>query len=193
MTDADGPPTEDPDPPDRADEGDPDDDALRSAWEGTLSDLEAMVEARGAAGFDTVGLPAVEAVPEAPDAGETDRFGLTFVLPDPQADPFQSAFRRGTYPIYEVYRHDRDDRVFLVVEYRDPDAETAILIAAQYDLPDAAGMVEAARSAGEMFTHVRTPGGDYLGSFHHDSHEKFVPDRVEEFVDESGEGDPDGE
>jgi hypothetical protein len=83
--------------------------------------------------------------------------------------------------------------VFIVVEYVDEDAELAIQVAGQYRLRNAAEMVTAAEMTDEMYTHHQTADGRVLGTFHHDSHEKFVPhaDRIEEFTDAEVEFDVD--
>ncbi|MFC7045335.1 hypothetical protein ACFQH6_07875 [Halobacteriaceae archaeon GCM10025711] len=84
--------------------------------------------------------------------------------------------RTGTYPEYQVYRQEVDGRLFLLTELQDPDAETAIVVASNFELLYAGGLVEAAEAEGAMYTHVQTLDKTYLGSFRHDDWEKFFPD-----------------
>ncbi len=156
--------------------------AMRDAWSQTLEDMRAMADARTEEGWTALAVPAGDTGPESQEMGDTDRFGLTFVIPGNYADEFDEAFRRGTYPRYEVYRQEVDGRVFLVVEYLDPEIETTILVAGNYELGEASGMVHDAEDAGEMFTHHQKHDDTHIGTFQHDTHEKFVPhaDRIDD-------------
>lgn len=151
-------------------------DRLKSAWEETLADLEAMAEARQEQGFDVLTMAAHDVVPEHQAVGDTDRYGLAFVVPEEMVIPFEETFRRGNYPTYEVYRQAIGGRVFLVVEYIDPDLEQVILVAGAYEFRNAYDMVENAVEKDEFFTHYQELDGTHVGTFHHDSHEKFVPE-----------------
>jgi len=169
----------------------PDADLLRNAWQETMTDLKAMVEARQEQGWDALGVPAGDVAPEHQAVGDTDKFGLTFTIPDSYAFEFEDSFRRGSYPEYEVYRKTVEGRVFLVVEYRDPKKELMILVAGAYEVSNAHHMVEDAIEKGEFFTHHQEVDGTHLGTFHHDSHEKFVPEDElpERLIDVDGGGD----
>lgn len=173
-------------------------DVLKSAWEETLDDMTAMAEAREEQGWSVLYVPAGDVAPENREVGETDRFGLTFVIPGNYAEEFEDAFRRGTYPKYEVYRKEVQGRVFMVVEYLDPEIEQVILVAGAYEMRNAPNMVGDAEEAGEFFTHHQKLDKTHLGTFRHDSHEKFVPhaDRIEDWTrkplrEEMEEGDED--
>jgi hypothetical protein len=148
---------------------------LKSAWEETIDDMTAMADARREQGWDVLAVPAVDVIPEHQDVGDTDRYGLAFVIPEKSVHEFEDTFRRGSYPKYEVYRSTVEDRVFLVVEYLDPDVENVILVGGAYEIRNAYEMVEDAIDKEEFFTHHQEIDGTHLGTFHHDSHEKFVP------------------
>ncbi|AFZ72652.1 DUF7529 family protein [Natronobacterium gregoryi] len=154
----------------------PGQEAVTNAWERTLEDMDALAEQREEQGWDVVTIRAGTTTPTAPSNSSDDRFGPSFIVPDDEAEQFEEAFERGGFPLYEVYRETVDDRVFLVVEYRDPDAETVIMVAGQYRLRDAAGMATAAIDEDAIYTRVRTLDGTVCGSFQHDEYEKFVPD-----------------
>jgi hypothetical protein len=158
-------------------------DIHRDAWKRTLGEMEALADERRDDGWQVVTIAAGHTAPEPEDAGDTDRFGFVHVIPDNEAEPFQQAFERGEFPEYQVYRRRVEGRVFLVTELRDPDSETAILIAGNFELQHAPGLVRAAEREGELYTHVQTLDKTYLGSFRHDDWEKFFPDpgRVKEF------------
>jgi hypothetical protein len=153
-------------------------DREKQAWEATLEDMQAMAEDLEAEGWDTVATAAGHTAPESPEAGDYDRFGLTYVVPDDFAEEFTDAFAVGDFPQFEVYRAEQDGRVFLVTVLMDPDAKQAILLAGTYEIRHALGCVKAAEEAGEMYTHVVTLDQTHLGSFRHDNHEKFFPDRA---------------
>lgn len=154
----------------------PDPERIQAAWQGTLEDMSAMADARREQAWDVAAVPSGDTAPEHSDVGDTDRFGLTFVVPEDHAGRFRTLFQRGSYPTYEVFRREMEGRVFLVVEYRDEEEELSILAAGQYDRRNAARMTRDAADAGEFFTHFQTVAGDHLGTFRHDDHHKFVPD-----------------
>jgi len=158
-------------------------DAIRQAWEATLEDMQAMAEARREEGWDVVTCMAADTAPTNPDAGDRDDFGLVFVLPNNMAEEFEAAYGGKEFPQYEVYRASDEGRAYLVVEYIDPETETAIFVASQYELRFAPGMVKAARREETMYTYAQLIDGTRVGAFEHDSVEKFVPDveRIEDY------------
>lgn len=162
-------------------------DAIREAWKATLEDMEAMAAARSEDGWETVTCVAVDTAPTNPDAGDRDDFGLVFVLPNNMAEDFQDAYEGREFPKYEVYRAADEGRAYVVVEYIDPETETVIFVAGQYELRHAPGMVQAARREGEMYTYAQLIDKTRVGAFKHDGVEKFVPDieRIEEYAMES--------
>ncbi len=153
----------------------PDPERLRAAWQGTIDDMSATADARREQSWDVAAVSSGDTAPEHRAVGDTDRFGLTFVVPEAHAGRFRTLFQQGSYPTYEVFRREMEGRVFLVVEYRDDEEELSILAAGQYDRRNAARMVRDAADAGEFFTHFQTVDGDHLGTFRHDGHGKFVP------------------
>lgn len=150
--------------------------ATTQAWERTLEDIDALAETRTEEGWDVIQIAAGSTSPTPPSVRDDGRFGPVFVIPDNKAEPFERAFEEGTFPLYEVYRETVDDTVFLVVEYRDPETSTVILVAGTYELRNAAGMANAAMDEETIYTRVQTLDGTVLGTCRHDNYEKFVPD-----------------
>lgn len=150
--------------------------AHRGAWQRTLDDMEALAEELEADGWDTVTIGAGQTAPENPDAGETDRFGLVHVVPGNKAEPFSEAVERGTFPEFQVFQQDVDGRVFMVTLLSDPESETAILIAGNFEMRHGVGLVRAAQREDKMYTHVQKLDKTVLGTFEHDDWEPFFPD-----------------
>lgn len=150
--------------------------ALKSAWSQTNEDMQAIAEQRREDGWEVVAIPAVHTAPVSRDAGDDDRFGIVYVIPDNYADDFSEALDRGDFPRYEAYRNEIDGFVFLVTELLDPETETAILLAGQYELRNAQGMVTAAGDEGALYTHVEVLDGTVLGSIRHEEFEPLVPE-----------------
>lgn len=150
--------------------------ASKDAWMQTIRDMESIAEQRRDDGWDVVAIPAGDTATVSPDAGNDDRFGIVHVIADNHADPFTEAFERGEFPRYEAYRNEVDGLVFLVTELLDPETETAILLAGQYELRYVSGMVEAAKEEGVLYTHVQTLDKTPLGSFRHEEFDPLVPD-----------------
>lgn len=151
-----------------------------AAWEETRSDMEALAEERREGGWDVVTMTAgdvrIEARDTGPQADDEDRYGLAFVVPKGDAEAFAEVFEEGAFPAYEVYRAERDGRVFLVVSYFDPESETCILVAATYLKREASALVRTVAETEEMYTHVEKLDRTHLGSFRHEDHTKFFPE-----------------
>lgn len=147
-----------------------------SAWAATIDDMLAMAEEMEENGWDTVTITAGDTGAESPDAGDTDRFGLTYVVPDNKAEAFEEAFEGREFPRYEVYRAEREGRSFVLTVLLDPETATAILLAGNYELRTAGGCIRAAIEADAMYTHVQLLDGTHLGSFRHEDYEKFFPE-----------------
>lgn len=151
-------------------------DVHKGAWQRTLDDMTTMSDELEAEGWDVVTLAAGHTAPKPPDAGESDRFGFVHVVPDNQAEEFAEAFEAGEFPQYRVFRNEMQGRVFMVTQLLDPDAEQVVLIASNFEMRHAPGLVTAALEEGEIYTHVQTLDKTHLGSFRHDDVEKFFPE-----------------
>ncbi|XVH33501.1 DUF7529 family protein (plasmid) [Haloferacaceae archaeon DSL9] len=169
--------------------------AAGDAWARTVDEMRLLADQRREEGWEVVAVVAGNTAPTNPSAGPDDRLGLVFVVPGSDADPFTDAFERGAFSEYEVYRNTVHGGVFLVVEYRDPEARLAIMLAGQYLLERASGMVTAAVREGRIETYVQTLDGTVLGSFGHETHGKFVPEThaVVDALGDRSESGPDGE
>jgi hypothetical protein len=148
----------------------------KGAWQRTLDDMTAMAEELEADGWDVVTIAAGHTAPTNPDAGETDRFGFVHVVPDNKAEPFEQAVETGKFPKYRVFRNEMQGRIFMLTQLIDPDSETTVLIAGNFEMRHAPGLVKTALKEDEMYTHVQTLDGTHLGSFRHDDVEKFFPE-----------------
>lgn len=163
------------DEPDHAEQLAGEADVMKDAWQRTLDDmwdLEAELEEEG---WETFVVAAGHTAPEPPDEGRSGRYGLVHVIPDNFAEEFEAFFEAGAYPRYDVYRTTTSGRVFSVTVLLDPESERAILVASNFQLRDAAPLVNHVVETGEMYTHVQTLDGTHLGSFRHEEYEKFFP------------------
>lgn len=151
-------------------------DILKDAWQQTLSEMKALAAEREEAGWETVVTAAGDTGSMGRSAGDTDQFGLVFVVPDSDVPDIEATLAAGTLDQYEVYRQTTDRRVFLVTEYFDADAEVALYVAGSYELRNARAMVTAAHDEGTFYTHLRTLDETPVASFEHDELEKFVPE-----------------
>ncbi|MFH5799422.1 hypothetical protein [Haladaptatus sp. CMAA 1911] len=166
-------------------------DAEKDAWGMTLEDMNMMADDLESEGWDVVKVPASHTAPEGPEAGDTDRFGLVYVIPDNYANDFREAVEEGTFPQYQVFRKEMESRVFMLTQFLDPDTRTAILIAGTYEMMHAPPLVKTAVREEEMFSHVQTLDGTVHGTFRHDDHTKFFPDpeKYQNYVVEANVGD----
>jgi hypothetical protein len=159
----------------------------KAAWQETIDDMEAMAEAREEEGWETLTVTALDGAPKDSETDDQGRHGLVFVVPDNQAEDLEAAIDAGEFPRYQVYRAEQSGEVFLVIEYLDPDSETAVYAAATFELRFAQGMVREGREAEAMYTHYQTLDKTPVGSFRHDGAEaveKFVPhaDDIDDWI-----------
>ncbi|USZ66790.1 hypothetical protein NGM10_08595 [Halorussus salilacus] len=147
----------------------------KNAWQRTLDDMKAMADDLADEGWDVVTIGAGHTAPTNPDVGDSDRFGLVYVVPGNEAEEFERAFERGEFPKYRVFRNEMQGRVFIVTQLLDPESEQAILIAGNFEVRHAAGLVKNAIKEDEMYTHVQKLDKTHLGSFRHEDVEKFFP------------------
>jgi hypothetical protein len=168
-------------------------DGEKDAWRLTLDDMEAMAADLEDEGWNVIDIPASHTAPENPDAGETDRFGFVYVIPDNYAEEFSDAVEAGTFPTYRVFRKEVSSRVFMLTQYLDPDTDTAILIVGTYEMMHAPPLVKTAMREDEMYSHVQTIDGTVLGSFRHGDYTKFFPnpEKYENYVVEPQVGEND--
>ncbi|MFC7239274.1 hypothetical protein ACFQS4_13735 [Saliphagus sp. GCM10025317] len=150
--------------------------AASQAWKRTLEDMQAIAEERRSEGWEMTTLPAIQTSVLSKADGSEDRFGLIHVLADNHADTFRAAYEKGSFPRSEAYRNTVDGFVYLVTELLDPDSETGILIASQYDLHLARGMIASAIDEGELQTRVKLIDGTELAMATHEDVGAFVPD-----------------
>jgi hypothetical protein len=156
----------------------------KNAWQATLDEMDALAEELEAEGWETVTIAAGHTNPESQSSGDSDRFGLTHVVPNNKAEEFSALFEEGAFPQYDVYRNEIEGREFVLTVLSDPDKKAAILVAGSYELRHAPGCVKAAKREGKMYTHIQTLDKTHLGSFEHDDYTKFFPnaDRIENWV-----------
>lgn len=151
---------------------------LKAGWERTLSEMETMAENLREEGVRAVTVAAGDTTPKAPEAGESDRFGLVVVVGDDDADAVERLLEDGALPEYDLFRRTMNRRVFFVVLLSDPEGERALLVAGQYRLADATGLAKAAREAGETYTHLQRLDGSDVTTFRHEEPEKFFPEEL---------------
>ncbi len=151
---------------------------LKAGWERTLSEMETMAENLREEGWTAVTAAAGDTTPQAPSTGESDRFGLVAVVGDDDADEVEALLEDGGLPEYDVFRRTMNRRVFFAVLLSDPETERALLVAGQYRLADASGLADAAREAGETYTHLQRLDGSDVTTFRHEEPEKFFPEEL---------------
>ncbi|WP_436923736.1 DUF7529 family protein [Halosimplex amylolyticum] len=149
---------------------------LKSNWQRTLSDMEAMADDRESKGFETLTVPAGDTTTLTPDMGDDDSWGLSHIIPDNYAEDFEELYEESAFEETGVYQLESGGFVFLVTELINPSDEVVIFVAGSYDMRYSGGLVRTAMDRDEMYTHVKTLDHTLLGSFHHDDPSDFFPD-----------------
>lgn len=142
-------------------------------WEQTLADMDDLASQRTADGWDTITVQAGDTAPEPPVAGESDRFGLVYTVPNGSADAVRAFWETGSVDGYTVYRQKAGSKLFLVTELTDSASQTVLFIAGVVELDVADELIAAAADAGEMYTHVQLLDWTHLGSVRHDDPSAF--------------------
>lgn len=149
------------------------------AWEETLETLRELKARFEADGWRTIATIAGHTGPVAPVHGK-GYWGLSHVVPDPDAERIGAAVEDREFPRYDVLRNLVRGRVFMVVTCLDPASETAILVASNYELRRATELVTHARGVDTVNTIVRHLDGTVVAEIRHEEPRKFFP-RYEEF------------
>ncbi|MEF8827426.1 MAG: hypothetical protein V5A49_00215 [Haloarcula sp.] len=142
-------------------------------WEQTLDDMRDVASQRATEGWETITVQAGDTAPEPPSAGESNRFGLVYTVPNDSAEGVRSFSESASVDGYTVYRRKAGSKLFLVTEISDSDARIALFVAGVVDLDVADDLVTAAANAGETYTHIRLLDSTQLGSFRHDDPSAF--------------------
>jgi len=151
-------------------------DRAKSAWLQTLEDMRAMARDREESGYETVTLQAGNTAPKGPDQGDTDQWGLFYVVPGEDGEAFQDLLERAAFDETAVYQASIGRETFLVTEVLDHDADLACFVAGSYLRTAAPPLVRAAMERGNMYTHVKTIDGTHQGTIEHEEPADFFPD-----------------
>lgn len=144
--------------------------AHSKTWKQTLEDMQAIADDRRSDGWEVTTIMAAHTDTVSRDMGEDDEFGLVHIIPNNYADAFTETFDAEAFTEYLAYGTELQKYFYLVTELIDPGHERSILIASRYDTLHAEGMVTSAKSAGVLYTHVKTIDGTILGTFEHESY-----------------------
>ncbi|ACM55669.1 DUF7529 family protein [Halorubrum lacusprofundi] len=142
----------------------------------TIADMKAMAADREEAGYETLTVAAGDTTPKTPDTGESDEWGLSYVVPSNVEDEFVALYDRASFDEIGVYQADAEGIRFIVTEYLDHDEQIAVFIAGTFRLQFAAPLARTALDRGHMYTHVKKLDGTHLGSIDHDDPDAFFPD-----------------
>lgn len=148
----------------------------REGWQRTLDDVEAMIDDRRAAGYETLFVPGANTAASAPETGETDEWGLSYIVGSDKAEAFREFYEGTTFDETAVYQATATGYAFVVTELIDHDTDRVLFVAGSYQLRFAGQLVETALDRGRMQTHLRTIDGTTLAVIEHDDVEAFFPD-----------------
>ncbi|MCD2199004.1 hypothetical protein LPA44_03705 [Halobacterium sp. KA-4] len=150
-------------------------DEAKSGWERAVQDMRAMAADREEKEFSTVTIAAGDTSPVAPEMGDTDEFGLSYIIPGNTVEEFEEAYLGNDFTETGVYQTSSAGHVYIVTECIDVNAEEIVFIAGVYQKRHAAPLVRAATERGTMFTRVKTLDHTEVGVFEHDDVAAFFP------------------
>ena len=140
-----------------------------------IEDMNAMATNRKEAGYETLTVAAGDTTPKAPATGESDEWGLSYVIPSNAADEFVTLHDRAEFDEIGVYQADEEGVRYIVTEHLDHDEQIALFIAGTFRLQFAAPLVRTALDRGHLYTHIKKLDGAHLGTIDHDNPDIFFP------------------
>jgi hypothetical protein len=150
-------------------------DAEKTGWAATLQEQQLVADERREAGWEVLTVQAGDTAPEPPDAGDTDRFGLVYVIPGDEADEFAALLEGTEINEFEAYRRTVGTTCFLLTELRDTANERCVLVAGAYELGDAEALADHAAEVGHLFSRFQRLDGSVVAAVRHESYEKLLP------------------
>lgn len=150
--------------------------SVKSSWERTVQDMKAMAADREEKGFSTFSVVAGDTAPVSPQMGESDDFGLTYIISGSEVDGFEESYLGNEFTETGVYQSSQEGHMYIVTECIDMDAEEIIFLAGAYQIRNAPGLVRAATDRGEMYSRVKTIDHTEIGVFEHTDVSAFFPD-----------------
>lgn len=150
-------------------------DADKAGWAATLEELQALADERRTEGWDVLATQSGHTAPEPPDAGDTDQFGLVYVIPGDDADRLADLLADAAFDEFEAYRRTVDGTCFLVTELRDTERRQCVLVAGAYDVADARPLAAHAAEVGHLFSRFQRLNGTPVAEVRHDAYEKLLP------------------
>lgn len=158
-------------------------DVLVEAWEQLLDEMHEIADDREDDGWEVLELVADHTSPLSKDDG-ADRWGLSHIVPDSDAEAFEEFYDRERFTEYLAYGQVIQTYMYLVTELIDPAAEDSVLIASRYDQHLGKGMINSAKSEDVLHTHVQKIDGTVVGSFEHETYGPLIGEPVEPNPDE---------
>lgn len=146
-----------------------------TGWETTLSTASEMTDTLRTDGYEVTTVRAAQVIPEAPDDGETDRFGLVYVIGQSDADALQSRVSTGEFSEYEAYNRRQGDTLFVLTRIFDQQREKAVLLVGAVDLTHADRLLRAVHDSDVIYSHVQLLDGTTVCSFRHSNPAAVVP------------------
>ncbi|WP_416838224.1 hypothetical protein [Haloferax sp. DFSO52] len=148
----------------------------REGWIQTVEDVQAMMADRENEGYETLFLPSGHTTPKNPESGETEEWGLSYIVPGNKVDPFIEFNERANFSETAVYQSTAGENVFIVTECIDPEAKLSLFIGGAYRIRFSPPMVRTAMEEGKMYSHLKRLDGTLIHTFEHEHPESFFPD-----------------
>jgi hypothetical protein len=149
--------------------------SVKNSWERTVQDMKAMAADREEKGFSTLTVVAGDTAPVSPQMGESDDFGLTYIISGSEIESFEESYLGNEFTETGVYQSSQAGHMYIVTECIDMEAEEIIYLAGAYQMRDAPGLVRAATDRGKMYSRVKTIDHTEIGVFEHANASAFFP------------------
>jgi hypothetical protein len=150
-------------------------DAAKAGWEAATDELELLAEERRMEGWELLTMTVSNAVPESPEPGKSDQFGLLYAVTEDEADRLTEFLDGAAIDEFEAYRRTVGATCFLLTELRDTENRLCVLVAGAYDVDEAKPLAAHAAEVGHLFTRFERHDGTLVAEFRQEAYEKLLP------------------
>jgi len=154
-------------------------------WNDVIADMEATAAEYREAGWETLELHPGDVAVLSPEQDDPE-YGLDVLVAGNEFDELEALVEEGvSFDAYEVYRASESGFVLLVVAMQDEERQVAVFYPAYYQAEAAAEMLETAREAETMYSHLRTLSEGRRVTVTHEDPDPFFPEAETESGSES--------
>lgn len=136
-------------------------------WEATLESANELASTLRTRGYHVQVIRAGHVTPEPPSYGDSDRFGLVYLVGDSNTDPLQTIVDKADFTEYKVFNRQVGEELYLLTQIIDTDNQLAVLLVGTVNLTRAEPLMTAVQNRGELYSYIQLVDGTVVSRFQH--------------------------